>query len=358
VKTSQNLSGIGGWFLLICVFLALVFSYMVLKPFLMIFLMAFVLAIISYPAYSRFLRWSRQRENLSSLLTCILVVLLIIVPSLGLLLLLARESIQFYQWIDDRIKAGILDTDLLNRLIKIQKDLFPRLQLDQAQLGKTLTSLAARLSGFLVGISASILKAVTTTIWQFILMLISLFYFLKDGGRFLRWVMHIVPLPSSLEKEIFQKFKEVSESAFRGTFATALAQGFLGGIGFLIVGLQPVVWGIIMAFFSMIPMVGTAIVWLPAAVLLILSHKVLSGIFLIVWGVLVVGLSDNLIRPILMRGKSQLHPMLIFFSLLGGMMAFGPMGILLGPLAIVLTISMLRAYEDSASSFLEELDSK
>jgi predicted PurR-regulated permease PerM len=110
-----------------------------------------------------------------------------------------------------------------------------------------------------------------------------------------------------------------------------------------------------MAFFSMLPIVGTAIVWFPAGVILILTDHLGSGLFLMAWG-LMVSLSDNLIRPMIMKGRSELHPLLIFFSLLGGVFSFGPLGILLGPLAIVLAISMLQAYEAAAKPMLEELD--
>ena len=126
----------------------------------------------------------------------------------------------------------------------------------------------------------------------------------------------------------------------------------------MIVGLPPLVWGVLMAFLSLIPLVGTFLVWGPAAVLLVAGGRPFAGIFLAVWGAVVVGLSDNVLRPLFMRGKSQLHPALIFFSLIGGILAFGPLGILLGPLAIVLVISMLRAYEESAGSFLEYMDNR
>jgi len=115
---------------------------------------------------------------------------------------------------------------------------------------------------------------------------------------------------------------------------------------------------VLMAVLSLIPLVGTFLVWGPAAVLLMTGGRLGAGIFLVIWGVVVVGMSDNVLRPLLMRGKSQLHPALIFFSLIGGIMAFGPLGILLGPLAIVLVIAMLRAYEEAARPFLEYMDNR
>lgn len=348
----------GEGFFLICLILVLVFGYLVLRPFLTLFVMALVLATITYPAYRRILRLTRGRKGLSSFLSVVLVVFVLIVPCVLLLGLLARESVQVYGWIDEKVKAGALDQSFLQRAVALQERYLPRLDLKGLDVGKQLTSLAGALSGILMKWSTAALKMITTALWQFFLMLFALFYFYKDGPDFLRWLMHLTPLPGSLEREIAERFREVSESAFYGTFLTAVAQGFLGGIGFLIVGLPPLVWGVLMAFLSLIPLVGTFLVWGPAAVLLVAGGRPFAGIFLAVWGAVVVGLSDNVLRPLFMRGKSQLHPALIFFSLIGGILAFGPLGILLGPLAIVLVISMLRAYEESAGSFLEYMDNR
>ena len=348
----------GQGFLLVCLILVLVFGYLVLRPFLNIFILALVIATITYPVYRRLLRLTGGRESLSSLLSIVFVVVVLIIPCLLLLGLLAKESVQVYGWINEKVQNGAMEQSVVQRAMDLQTKYFPKLDLERLDLGQKLAAVAGTLSGILMKWSTSALKGITSAVWHFFLMLFALFYFYKDGAAFLHWMMHLTPLPGSLEREIAEKFKEVSESAFYGTFLTALAQGFLGGLGFLIVGLPPLVWGVLMAFLSLIPLVGTFLVWGPAAVLLMASDRLGAGIFLVVWGIVAVGLSDNVLRPLLMKGKSQLHPMLIFFSLIGGMIAFGPLGILLGPLAIVLVIAMLRAYEKAAAPFLEYMDSR
>ena len=272
--------------------------------------------------------------------------------------LLAKESVQIYGWANEKAQSGVLQESVGQRLVDLQQRFLPRFDLERFDVGKALTGLAGTLSGLLVKWSTSGVKLVTSAVWQFFLMLFALFYFYKDGAAFLHWMMHLTPLPGSLEREIQEKFREVSESAFLGTFLTAAAQGFLEALGFLIVGYPPLVWGVLMAVLSLIPLVGTFLVWGPAAILLMTGGRMGAGIFLVIWGVVVVGLSDNVLRPLLMQGKSQLHPALIFFSLIGGIMAFGPLGILLGPLAIVLVIAMLRAYEQAARPFLEYMDQR
>ena len=345
-------------FLLFCLVLVLLFGYLVLRPFLTIFILALVIATITYPIYRRFLRLTGSRESLSALLTILFVVFVLIIPCLLLLGLVTKESIQVYGWINEKVQSGAVEQSVFQQAADLQEKYFPKLDLERLDVGQKLTALAGTLSGILMKWSTGALKAITSTVWQFFLMLFALFYFYKDGVAFLRWIMHLTPLPGSLEREIADRFREVSESAFFGTFLTALAQGFLGGVGFLIVGLPPLVWGVLMAFLSLIPILGTFLVWGPASILLIAGDRLGAGVFLALWGVVVVGLSDNVLRPFLMKGKSQLHPLLIFFSLIGGMIAFGPLGILLGPLAIVLVISMLRAYERAAGPFLEYMDSR
>ncbi|MGQ9857776.1 MAG: AI-2E family transporter [Thermodesulfobacteriota bacterium] len=357
MQKSIELREYGGGFLLATLVAVLVFGYVVLRPFLSIFLVALVLATIAEPAHVRLRRLTRGREGLAALITCFLVIVVLIVPCLVLLGLLAQQSVQLYEWVNQKLQSNFLDEDMVQRALEWQKRVLPQFRVDPRELVKSFTTLVGGLSREIVGLSAAVLKAVTTTLWQFFLMMVALFYLLKDGGKFLRWLLYLTPLPGSLRRELFQKFKGVSESAFYGAFLTALIQGVLGGVGFLIVGLQPLVWGAAMAFFSMVPVVGTALVWLPAGIILMANQHVGSGIFMMAWG-LVVSLSDNFIRPMIMRGKSQLHPLLIFFSLLGGVFSFGPLGILLGPLAIVLAISMLQAYEAAARPVLEELDKR
>ncbi len=260
MERGQTLREYGGPFLLACLFLGLVFGYVVLKPFLMIFLMAFVLATISQPAYGWLLRRTRGRARLSAAITCVLLVVVIIVPCMLLFTVLAQQSVQAYVWVSDKIQAALHDQNLINQGLDLAKRIIPGLDVTPKDVAQALTGLAGNLSGFLVSLSGSVVKAVTTAIWQFLLMLFVLFYFLKDGGALLRWIMHLTPLPGSLQQELFDRFKAVSESAFYGVFLTAICQGILGGIGFLIVGLQPLVWGVVMAFFSLVPLVGTTLV--------------------------------------------------------------------------------------------------
>ncbi|MFH1887991.1 MAG: AI-2E family transporter [Pseudomonadota bacterium] len=354
----MKLQDFGGPVLLLCLGAGLAFAWLVLAPFMNIFLVALVLAVIARPVYLWMVRQVRGRKSLASFLTCVLVVVLLILPCLVILSLVAQESLSAYEWVNQRVQEEAASGEILTRAAELQQRYLPNLDLDPANWGKRLAGAAGSISQMVIGWSAGAVKAMTSAVWKFFLMLFALFYFFRDGEGFLSRLGHLMPLPASLEEQIAGNFREVSRSAFYGTFLTALAQGALGGAGFAIAGLQPLVWGVVMAFFSIIPVVGTAIVWAPASLLLLVSGHVGAGIFLALWGGVVVGMSDNFLRPLLMRGKNELHPMLVFFSLVGGIGAFGLLGILLGPLAMVLVITLVKAYEEAAKPILNELDGK
>ncbi|MBI9077902.1 MAG: AI-2E family transporter [Desulfatibacillum sp.] len=356
MSRSANLSDYGGGFLLFCLLCALAFAYVVMRPFLTIFLVSMVLAIIAHPLHTWSLKITKNRDSLAALVTVVMVLLLIVLPAIIMVVLLANESAQVVVWINKGVDSGLFTDKTVHKLTALQQKYLPDVEINPIEIGKSLSGAAAWLSKKLISYSATAVGALGSTLWKFILMLFTLFYFLRDGRDALRWAMHLSPLKQSLETEIIDCFQEVSRSAFYGTFLTALAQGLLGGIGLFFAGLPPLTWGLFMAFFSMIPVVGTALVWVPATILLYATGKIGSAIFLAIWCIVVVGASDNVLRPLLMRGKNPLHPLLIFFSLLGGLSAFGLLGILLGPLAIVLLIALLKAYEEAASPILNGLD--
>lgn len=348
----------GGPVLLVCLLAAAIFAFVVFRPFLTIFILAAVLAILSQPLFSFFTRRLKNRRSIAAVLTVLAVIFFVIAPVVLLFSLLVNESVHAYQVVEKKIEDGALDQRLFTWLSEQQKKYLPKLEVDLSDLSKSAAGMAGKVSNALINMAKGVLQSLSSTMWQFVLMLVALFYFLRDGDKVVRYVMHLTPLPSSLEREIAGCFKDVSRSAFFGTFLTAIIQGLLGAIGFLIVGLPPVVWGVVMAFFSMVPVVGTAMVWVPASIVLFAMGKTVGGIVLIAWGALVVGGSDNIIRPMLMRGKNELHPMLIFFSLIGGLAAFGFLGVILGPLSVMLLIAILRAYEEAARPVLNDMDQR
>ena len=189
-------------------------------------------------------------------------------------------------------------------------------------------------------------------------MIFTFFFLIRDEARILNRILHLAPMSRSQEMQIIGKINEIGKSALLGTFVTALAQGIAGGIAFYICGLPGLFWGMVMAFASLIPMIGTALIWIPAALYLIISGSLWLSLFLVIWCVIVVGGIDNFVRPLFMQNGSEMNTLLIFFSILGGINSFGLMGLLYGPLLFGLALVLLYIYSIDFKGFLSELDQR
>ncbi len=188
-------------------------------------------------------------------------------------------------------------------------------------------------------------------------MIFTFFFIIRDEKTIYQYALHLIPLSSSYENKIMEKIKTVARSALLGTLVTAVAQGAAGGIAFKIAGLPGLFWGMTMAFASLIPIVGTALVWMPAAGYLFISGHWGYGIFMVLWCVIVVGMIDNLVRPLFMQGAADMSTFLIFFSIIGGINYFGLIGLLYGPLIFGLTMVLLYIYNLEFETFLNQQDS-
>jgi predicted PurR-regulated permease PerM len=231
--------------------------------------------------------------------------------------------------------------------------LFPDLNLQSLNLDQLLLQFGK----ILLNQSGSIVGNITALIAQSFLMLFSLFFLIRDQETIFRTALHLIPLSASHERKIIEKITAVARSAILGTLITAAAQGTAGGIAFKIAGLPGLFWGAMMSFSSLIPFVGTSLIWLPASVYLFLSGRWKYGIFMVLWSVLIVGMIDNFIRPLFMKESgSGMSTLVIFFAILGGLSYFGLIGLLYGPLIVGITLVLLYIYSLEFNSLLKQLD--
>lgn len=180
---------------------------------------------------------------------------------------------------------------------------------------------------------------------NFLIMSITTFYFLKDGNTLVDYIKRIIPFSEEQKKKLEQRVKEMVIAAIYGGLAVGVSQGILGGIAFSIFGLpSPVFWGTAMAFFSLVPIFGTFLIWGSASVILVLSGSVAKGAGLFLYGVLIISSIDNILKPLIIGGRTKLHLLLIFFSVLGGIKFLGFLGFILGPLITALSLSLLEIY--------------
>ena len=347
-------------FLLTLVIGALAASFLLFRPFATVILLAAVLAAIFYPAFLALKRRLRS-TNLAAAISCLLVIFCFVLPVALIISLLVKQTLDLYLVSERLVVNGEFAEffSWISALPIIGKagDFFQNFVLEEnLDLVGRVAGAAQSVSSWLVTQTTTALSSIAALVGKFFLLIFSIFYFFKDGAKFLKRIVHLSPLAAKHETEIFQKFLDASQSVLFGTFGTAVAQGVLGGIGFAIVGLQALVWGVAMAFFSLVPAIGTAMIWLPAAIFLFFLGKAGAAIFLLVWGVAVIGTADNFLRPILMKGKMEIHTLVIFFSILGGLSSFGFLGIIFGPLLVALAATVLHIYELEYHDLLVEED--
>jgi predicted PurR-regulated permease PerM len=202
--------------------------------------------------------------------------------------------------------------------------------------------LAASWGGsFFVGALGSVLA--------FAIMLFLLFFFLRDGDVMMMRARRLIPIAEERKERLFNQLGAVTRAIVFGTTVTALLQGFLVGVGFAIVGLpSPVVFGVLAALLSLLPVGGAALVWIPAVIWLFVERRWGAGTFLLVWGLLLGGL-DNVVRPLLISGRARISTLAVFVGVLGGIPAFGAIGVILGPVVLSLVIALIEFAEESSA---------
>lgn len=332
------------FFLIAAVFFYLFYSLMI--PFFTPIAWAGILVIVFYPLY----KWLNKKLRipwLASLFSCILIFLIIIGPSLYLFASLVNETTDLVKTINavqgENIKKYLaLDIPFVN-MIKEKLSGFEGFRnVDFQSILKDTASTVTRA----LGAQATVLIAnVSRTILYFVLTLFSMFFFFRDGHHLVEYIKKVVPLEKEKVNVLFGHMREVIEGTMYGGVVVAIIQGGLGGIMFYIFGISsPVLWGAVMAFLAILPVVGPFLVYIPAGLIVIVSGDTLNGILIIIIG---SGISqvDNFIRPHLFHGKTEMHTLLLFFSIMGGIVMFGLLGIILGPLISAIFISLIKVFE-------------
>ncbi|GAB4546617.1 MAG: AI-2E family transporter [Thermodesulfovibrionia bacterium] len=318
--------------------------YKILSPFLITIAWAMVLSIVFYPLYKFILRFLK-RPWASSLLTLMIILLFIIGPFIFIIGSLVDDVTTLYTTIEERGFESI--TGLIEH--PIIKDVTERLKasriLEDFDLKESAITALKGIGGYIAQNISSIFKNTIVLIINFFIMCFTTFYFLKDGNALVNFIKGLLPFTETQRERLEERVRESVIAAIYGGIAVGIAQGLLGGIGFYIFGISsPVFWGTTMVFFSLVPVFGTFLIWFPAGIILILMGNHLNGIGLIIYGALIISSVDNIIKPIVIGGRTRLHILMVFFSVLGGIKFFGFIGFILGPIIIALCLSILEMY--------------
>lgn len=346
----RSLSSGGGprIFLLFMLLFSLLLALIILRPFAQPIILAIVLASLCHPIQVRLVRVFRGREIPAALVVVFLITFLIIIPITLFLAALFTQGVDSVNRVDTWIREGniqeILDSPRFANLVVWFEKNFSFIDLEQIDIQGNLMQLSKSTGQILLSRGAGLLGNITGAVARFFIMIFVTFFLVKDGERMLARVKYLSPLQDSQEEQIFSRIKTVARSVLFGSFFTALLQGFVGGIGLAIVGIPALFWGAVMGMASLIPIVGTSLIWIPSIIYLVILGKWVSAVFLGLWCILFVGSIDNFIRPYLMKGQAQMSPFFIFLAIIGGVRVFGLIGVLYGPLIISFATIMLYIY--------------
>lgn len=338
----------GGWLtreralilvLMLASVLAFYVCYRLAQPFLPALTWALALAVVTHPLHDWIARHVK-RQTLAAGITVTIVAVLIIAPGVFMARRLVREAGRGAATLKMQTESGEWRKTIESnpRLARAVGWIEPHLDV-RSLAERTANSVASRLSSFVGG-----------SIWvvaQLLITFFTLFYFYRDRRAIMKGLKSFVPLSRPETDRLFSRVRDVIYATFYGTFIVSIVQGILGGLMFWWLGLPgPLVWGIVMTLLSLIPVLGAPVVWIPAAIFLALMGSWVKALILTGWGLIVIGSIDNLLYPILVGDQVRLHTLLIFFSVLGGLALFGASGLVLGPVAVVITIELAEVWRE------------
>jgi predicted PurR-regulated permease PerM len=320
------------------VLLAGYLTYLVVQPFLAPIAWAAVFAMMFYPVQLDLER--RIGANRAALLTTLVAAVLIVAPAVILVSVLAQEVPQVIEYVQ---QVSLTAPAQIERLWEMIRHRLP-LPLPEDPTALVREGVQRALT-FLAPQAGAVVADALATLGSLFVMLFVLFFLLRDGHQIGRQIRDLLPLPEAERDRLITDTRDLVIASVGASLAVAIAQGLIGGVTFWLLGTgAPVLWGAAMGLCSLIPVVGAALVWVPTAIWLLLSGQVAKGVILLIVGVLGISMADNILRPLLLSGRTSASGLIIFIGLLGGVSAFGFIGIVLGPIILVTAGSLLAAF--------------
>ncbi len=319
----------------------------ILMVFISPLLWAAILTLTLYPLQKRIAVRLKQRRGLAAGIMTLITLLLVIGPAMALLFVLATQAGDLYNGMSALVQSGKLteawDTINSSFLDKILQSPVLSGVDGKGILIKSVSDLSSGLAAQLGGM----LRNFFVFAMDIVIMLIALFFFFRDGESYFQAFAGLLPFTKRQKEEIAGKFADTFSAVINGVFLVALLQGAMTGIGFALFGIpHAVFWGFLAAILALLPVGGAALIWLPGAAYLYLTGSALSGILLGAWGLLLVSLPDNFLKPLLIGEKSKIPTFILFIALLGGLQVYGLLGLLFGPLVVTLLTALVRIYRE------------
>ncbi|CCH47306.1 AI-2E family transporter [Pseudodesulfovibrio piezophilus] len=335
-------------FLILLLILSLYLGFSLIAPFVHTLIFSTVLAVLFSPVFHWALGVTKGKRAMASTITVAIIVFCLLLPMIFLVIALISQGVEslvaLNSWVTTVDIHSLENIHLLEKYEAWIHQALPFLHLNDFDIQASLIQYSKGFAQVMLGFGSKMVKNAASLVLHFLLMVFILFYFLRDGGKMVDSLKHLSPLRSRQEDYIIDSLKRVARGVLMGCLLVAVLQGIAGGIGLAVVGIPAFFWGAMMALSSLIPVVGTGLVWVPAVCYLFLAGDWKMATFLALWcGVFVVGI-DTVLRPIFMREASRVSTFYIFLAILGGIYSFGMLGIFYGPLILSFAMVMLHIY--------------
>ena len=336
------------WFFVACFFGSLFILGWLLFPFLSILVLGAVISGISYPLYSAIRKVPKLSPATASFITCLLIFLVLFVPTVFFVGSLAQQAFELYQTargaaFNDQINGMLRDSRVLDRVNEYLSVYNYAITGDEIR--NAVTEIAKFVGLFLYEQARAIASNTLAFVINLFLMILVIFFLLKDGQRLISYIVDLSPLPTDQEQKLIGRFKQMTGAILIVNGASGLIQGGLGGLVFWIFGFNSAfLWGVVMALLAFIPIFGIGVVFVPTAIYLFINGRITAGIFFLIFYIIVTGGTEYAFKPKFVGQQVNIHPLLIFFAIIGGLKLFGILGIIYGPLVVTTFLTMADIY--------------
>ena len=343
------------WVFLIYFIISIFFLGWLLWPFVSTIILAAVVTGVFIPVYRYFNR--KCKPSLASILTCIVIFFVIFIPIVSFVGILSKEAYDMYLMAKGAVLSDNIQNLLEGSMVLEKANLILsnfNITITGEELNKAISEVGRIVGLFLYEQARAITSNILQFLVNFFFMLLIIYYLLIDRQRFLSFLVDLSPLPDDQDEKLFQKFKDMAGAILIGNGLGGLIQGTLGGIVFAIFGIKsPFLWGVIMGLMAFLPIVGIGIIFIPAAIYLFLVGRIAAGIFFIIFYVILSGGIEYIFKPRLVGHRVQMHTLLVFLSIIGGLKLFGILGIIYGPLIVTAFLTLTDIYKTSYQKLVE-----
>ena len=340
--------------LLLLLVISAIFIAMI-RYFLMAIVLAALFSALSMPVFTRFERWFKGHKSLSATMTIGTLLLMVFLPLAALLVVVARQAIRISRIAVPWVQQQILEPAAFDQQLR-SLSFYPELELYRSDIFQKAGELASSTGSILFNTISSFTYSAVSDLFLFFLFLYTMFFFLRDGKQLLAKILSYLPLTQTDQNRLLDKFISVTRATIKGSMVVGVVQGSLAGLALHVAGIESAIfWGTIMSVLSVLPILGSALVWVPAVIYLAATGHYPQAVGVLLFCIIVVGQIDNIIRPILVGRDTQMHELLIFFGTLGGITLFGLFGVILGPIVAALFMTIWEMYGETFSDYLSNI---